>query len=533
MGSDAISIRHAEQYAGPWAMEPNRFRMLASWLSRIDLASHVRSDGAKARAEANARPMVNKSNRVAVLELRGVMTKYGSSLSDAPATLALTRTIRELTASGTCGGIVMLIDSPGGSAFGVHDLYSALRSAGAAGISTVAFVEDQAASAGYYAACGCDTIVCNAGGEVGSIGTMMGFEDVTEMYAKAGIRTELFTSSELKGAGTPGTSLSDAQRDEMQRYVDGHAELFTRAVAEGRGVDAATAQAWSDAAMHRAEAALAMGLIDQIGTIEDAIALASAPRSDTSQTRARNSGELRYQEKTTMKINADNGAIAETDAMSDSELRAWLAANRPAVLAEEAEKTDLNAENAEIAEEEKTAESGSEVEADTEQVSEQVKPDPAPNTASDSASSAHSALNSVPATAKQLRELGCSAEFSLGALEAGLTLDQAAALKAFGAPGATAKAAPAPTNTAIGMTGSTAQGNNDRAAWAGIDLPSGREATSAAAWSAIYRDHEGVRTACAKAGFRQASSFGRFAAGEAASGKDIPEAIAALGKRAQ
>lgn len=406
-----LILRHAEQYAGVWAMERQRFDRMMHMVRTMDLGQHVRVEGPRAAAARAERPVSTRvqptngaSGTVHVIEMRGTLTKYGSSMSDAPPMISVQREIRALIKAGTTAGIVMVIDSPGGTVAGTKAVWEALRAASAAGIRTVAYVEDIAASGGYFIASGCDHIMAGSGAEVGSIGAMLVIEDVSKMYEAAGVRPEVFTSTPLKGVGVPGTSLSDEQRAEVQRYIGECGRMFTEAVAAGRGVSIDTAAAWSDARMHRADIAKGMGLLDTIGTLDDAITMCADPAAlKEIRTMATNATKT---EQTTDQAAALPGLASPAAAQTAKAEEA-----APYEKPEEGQTTKkAKAEGDEEDDDKKTMEK-----AKAEDEDKNTKP----------GTPTEPEQTNRPATAAELRGLGAGSDFALASLEAGLTLAQA------------------------------------------------------------------------------------------------------------
>jgi signal peptide peptidase SppA len=159
--------------------------------------------------------------------------------------------------------IELAIDSPGGSIVSLEDTARAIKGSAK---PIHAYVYGQCCSAAYWLASACAGIQAASGSTIGSIGTIISTIDMSGMYEKAGLRSEVFSSGPLKGMGTPGTSLSEAQRAHIQGMVDATAQRFFAAVREYRQFDLKNPDetgAFSGAAW-TAEQALDMGLIDQL-----------------------------------------------------------------------------------------------------------------------------------------------------------------------------------------------------------------------------------------------------------------------------
>jgi len=116
--------------------------------------------------------------------------------------------------------LMLITDSPGGTVGGVPEAADAIANFD---IPTFAYVPAGAlnCSAAYYLTCGADKVYASPSADVGSIGVYLPWIDQTAAYAERGYKVELITNKEgdLKGTGYPGTSLSEAQRADLQEGV--------------------------------------------------------------------------------------------------------------------------------------------------------------------------------------------------------------------------------------------------------------------------------------------------------------------------
>lgn len=153
------------------------------------------------------------------------------------------------------------VDSPGGCVVGVPELYDAIAGLAAKGIVTVAGSSGLIASAAYWIASACDVISCTRGAMVGSIGVYAVLEDWSKAAENIGATIHLIATSPIKGAGYPGTPVTDEQLKAEQETVDNTFALFLSDVKKKRkklSPEATTAQVWL------ADGAMARGLIDRV-----------------------------------------------------------------------------------------------------------------------------------------------------------------------------------------------------------------------------------------------------------------------------
>ncbi|PTY02744.1 hypothetical protein DB346_08185 [Verrucomicrobia bacterium LW23] len=139
------------------------------------------------------------------------------------------------------------IDSPGGTVSGTPELAQAVADASREKY-VYAFTSGLMCSAAYWVASQADAIYATPSARVGSIGVILPLIDSSEAYRQEGLRVEVFAAGKFKGAGVPGTSLTDAQREMLQADIDEIAGDFKRAVlSRGRkiGDDAMEGQTFS------------------------------------------------------------------------------------------------------------------------------------------------------------------------------------------------------------------------------------------------------------------------------------------------
>lgn len=173
--------------------------------------------------------------------------------------------------------IVMRINSPGGAIAPSQEIYETIRNTRSeSGKPIVASLDNVAASGGFYIASACDRIIANPGSITGSIGVILQWMEMKDLLAWAKLKPETITAGAYKAAGSPYDSLTDAERAYLQRVVAQLHGQFIRAVAEGRKgkmtLDDVTKVA--DGRIFTGEEALSLKLVDQLGSLDDAVAVA-------------------------------------------------------------------------------------------------------------------------------------------------------------------------------------------------------------------------------------------------------------------
>jgi len=165
-------------------------------------------------------------------------------------------------------GILLVMDTPGGYSTGIPELAQRVASIEK---PIVSLVSGRCASAGYWIACS-TPIITGQLSAVGSIGCYLTVRDYSKTFEMAGVKTILVTTGEHKGAGEPGTQITDAQiahfRDEI---VAPTGQMFFDHVNEYRGLD----ESLFDGRSWRGTRAVALGLAERVGGYDDALNLLS------------------------------------------------------------------------------------------------------------------------------------------------------------------------------------------------------------------------------------------------------------------
>ena len=208
------------------------------------------------------------TEKVAILPIEG-------EILDARETLDL---LHKYARNATVKAIVVRINSPGGAIAPSQEIYAAIRKTRKeSGKPIVASMDSVAASGGFYIAAACDEIVANPGSITGSIGVILQWFNTKDLVHWAKMKPETITSGEMKDAGSPFRDLTEAERQYFQRIVAQLHSQFIRAVAEGRAgkISAADVAKVADGRVFTGEEALALKLVDKLGTIDDAVSVAA------------------------------------------------------------------------------------------------------------------------------------------------------------------------------------------------------------------------------------------------------------------
>ena len=170
--------------------------------------------------------------------------------------------------------IVLRIDSPGGGVGPSQEIYAEVKKT-SRDKKVVASMGAIAASGGYYVAAAADHVVANPGTITGSIGVIMEFTNLEELFRKIGLSAEIIKSGDYKDVGSPLRKMTPEERKLIQGFIDNVHEQFVLAVSEGRSLPEDAVRAVADGRILTGEQAQKLGLLDTLGNIEDAIAVAA------------------------------------------------------------------------------------------------------------------------------------------------------------------------------------------------------------------------------------------------------------------
>jgi len=201
------------------------------------------------------------SDRIARIYVEGVIVR-----DDARA-----QTLAELAADESVRGVVIHIDSPGGTVVGGEDLYKGLREI-AEHKPVAAVMGTVATSAAYMAGVGADRVFVREGTITGSIGVILQSANVVELLNKIGVEPVTIKSSELKGVPSPVEPLTEKGREATREVVGDLYDFFVDIVAERRDFDRDTALQLADGRVFAGRQALDAGLVDEIGDERAALA---------------------------------------------------------------------------------------------------------------------------------------------------------------------------------------------------------------------------------------------------------------------
>ncbi|NOY77019.1 MAG: signal peptide peptidase SppA [Calditrichaeota bacterium] len=214
---------------------------------------------------SNITTISSGGDKIALVELRGVI--YDSR--------DLVRQFKRYGEDRSIKAIVFRVDSPGGGVAASQEIYEQIRKVRESGKPVVVSMGSVAASGGYYVSCGADSIVANPGTTTGSIGVILETTDVAGLLKKLGVEVNVVKSGKFKDTGSPFRKMTKEEKAYLQKYIDNAYHQFVNVVSKERHIPEDKVLKIADGRIFTGEQALKLGLVDKLGTYEDAIQLAA------------------------------------------------------------------------------------------------------------------------------------------------------------------------------------------------------------------------------------------------------------------
>jgi protease-4 len=207
------------------------------------------------------------SNQIAVLEVEGIiadskpfidqLTEFGKNRAGVKA-------------------VVLRINSPGGGVAASQEMYEAIKKfRSETGKKVVVSMATVAASGGYYVACAADKIFANPGTITGSIGVIAEWYNYGDLLRWAKMQSVVIKSGTFKDAGSPTRPLTEEEKAYFQSLINNMYGQFVSTVANGRKMEEVQVRKMADGRVYTGQEAKTAGLVDELGSYQDAIAAAA------------------------------------------------------------------------------------------------------------------------------------------------------------------------------------------------------------------------------------------------------------------
>jgi protease-4 len=208
--------------------------------------------------------LAGMGKKVAIIDLHGTISNSEDII----------RQLKKYSKDSSVPAIILDIDSPGGEVAPSQEIYEEMKKAKESGKKIVASMGSLGASGGYYVACAADTIIANPGTLTGSIGVIFQFPVAEELLKKIGLRFEVIKSGEFKDVGSYNRRMTEAERKLLQSVIDDTYDQFVEVLVENRNLSKEEALKIADGSIFTGRQAKKLGLVDELGDLEDAIKIA-------------------------------------------------------------------------------------------------------------------------------------------------------------------------------------------------------------------------------------------------------------------
>ena len=273
----------------PWAIQPEQ-------LHRIDALAteHFKSAAAAPQAAVSfkpgALPALNIIDGVAVIDITGPMTKGFSWLTlimGGTSMQMASDLIDQAARNASVKGILLRVDSGGGTVDGTESLARSISAAGTAK-SVMTLVSGCCASAAYWVCSAANAVYLSSATDVvGSIGVCTKHVDISSAEARFGVKTTEITAGKYKRIASIHEPLSADGRSNIQAQLDHIYGVFVNAVASNRGVSVQTVlDRMADGRIFHGQQAVDAGLVDGFATEESLINRLRSGQKTPTKTRA-------------------------------------------------------------------------------------------------------------------------------------------------------------------------------------------------------------------------------------------------------
>lgn len=241
-------------------------------LLNLDKDAKIPSASIADMKSVKSQSIKKSSNTVALLYAVGGITSGSGSreIQDK----YLVDQIEKLRKDKDIKAVVLRVNSGGGSAYASEQIWKAMTDLKKEK-PVVVSMGDMAASGGYYISCNADKIVARPTTITGSIGIFGLFPNVSGTLKKIGISSDVVKTNEFSDFGDISRGFNAKEGELLQAYIDNGYELFITRCAEGRGMSKDSLMQYAEGRVWTGNQAKEIGLVDELGGIEDAIKIAA------------------------------------------------------------------------------------------------------------------------------------------------------------------------------------------------------------------------------------------------------------------
>jgi protease-4 len=204
-------------------------------------------------------------DKIGVIDLKGTITSSEQVVDQ----------LKKHRENSSVKAIVLRVDSPGGAVVPSQEMYEEVKKTRDEGKPVIVSMGSVAASGAYYVSCGATKIVANRGTLTGSIGVISQFVQLEELLNKIGIGSATVKSGKLKDTGSPFRKFTEEDRKYWEGIIQDTYHQFLTVVEGERHIPHDKLVKIADGRVLSGEQAIEVGLVDTLGTYEDALRIAA------------------------------------------------------------------------------------------------------------------------------------------------------------------------------------------------------------------------------------------------------------------
>lgn len=214
------------------------------------------------------------ARKIAVVNVQGeIVSGSEGFLGSAEATSGnLISQLEQARNDDAVSAVVLRLNTPGGSVVASDEIAREIAEVRRSGKAVVASMDEVAASGGYFVATGANSIVANPSTITGSIGVIMVLLNLEGAAGKLGVEPIVVKAGRLKDIGSPFRDMTPGERRIFQRLLDEAHVRFMNVVSQGRQMPMRRVRGIADGRILSGEQAREAGLVDRLGTFDDAVA---------------------------------------------------------------------------------------------------------------------------------------------------------------------------------------------------------------------------------------------------------------------
>ncbi|WP_017726571.1 signal peptide peptidase SppA [Halalkalibacterium ligniniphilum] len=218
------------------------------------------------------------SGTIVVLDVNGVIQDTGGATGFFDAGgynhRAFLEQLDQAANDASVQGIILNVNTPGGGVVESAEIHQKILAIQEANHKPIyVSMGNMAASGGYYIAAPADKIIANPQTITGSIGVIMESINVAELAENYGVQVNTIKSGPYKDIMSPTREMTEEERDILQSIIDESYDEFVRVIEEGRGLSEERVRQLADGRIYTGSQAQEVGLVDELGSLENAIQL--------------------------------------------------------------------------------------------------------------------------------------------------------------------------------------------------------------------------------------------------------------------